>query len=229
MKIQEPSLDRDYHIHTSTFSDGFNSIDEIVIHAGKLGLKEIAITDHSQSLLDAYGYTRRTHYEILYTGRWQNVHNEVKVIFGVEADILNENGDICDDIQGFKPDFVILSSHKKIYRGNPELIKEGYLNALNRYGSKIKFLGHLCSNQFSDFLKPDDIVEIADAANEMGIAVELNGANLMNNKTNLENLEAMLSFCKDIYVNSDAHTLYEFYNAREIGFNYLKENNYLQI
>ncbi|MFC2139714.1 PHP domain-containing protein [Bacteroidota bacterium] len=227
MKILNPDSRGDYHIHTSTFSDGFNSIDEIVIHAGQLGLKEIAITDHSQSLLDAYGYTRRTHYEILHTGRWQNVHNDVKVIFGVEADILNEEGDICDDIQGFKPDFVILSSHKKIYQGNPELIKEGYLNALKRFGSKIKFLGHLCSHQFSDFLKPDDIVEIVKAANDMEIAVEINGANLMHNKTILENLDAMLSSCNDIYINSDAHTLHEFYNAREVCFKYLKENSYL--
>lgn len=221
MEVINPGNIGDYHLHSSTFSDGFNSIDDLVLHAGRLGLKEIAITDHSQCMLDAYGYTRRTHYEIAHTGRWQNILNDVKVHFGVEADILNEDGYVCDDIQGFKPKFIILSSHKKVYQGNPELIKQGYIKAMKRYGSKIKFLGHLSSHQFSKYLTPDDIIEIVTLANKLDIAVELNGANLMHKKTILPNLLAMLSCCNKIYTNSDAHTLYEFYNAKKLAEEYL--------
>ena len=35
----------DWHIH-STFSDGKQSVDELIMNAEKIGLESIAITDH---------------------------------------------------------------------------------------------------------------------------------------------------------------------------------------
>ncbi len=111
MQIINKDSSGDYHIHTSTISDGLNSLDEIIIQAGKLNIKEIAITDHCQDYLNSNDMKKRTHYSIISSGRWKNIHNKVNVIFGVEADLLNENGDICSNIQGIYPKFVILSSH----------------------------------------------------------------------------------------------------------------------
>ena len=227
MKIKNDNTFGDYHIHSSTLSDGMNSIDDIVIQAGKLNYKEIAITDHNQEYLNSYNFHINTHYSIIASGRWKNIHNDVHVIFGVEADLLNEQGDICDHIQNISPEFMILSAHRKMYSGDNSLIKNGYLNAISRYGSKIKLLGHLCSQQFSDQLKAEDIIEIVSAANKAGISLELNCANLVNNKTCENNLKAMLFCCKSLYVNSDAHTLYEFINLRDKGFKYLKFNNFI--
>jgi len=226
MKLMNPHMSGDYHLHTSTLSDGLNSIDEIVIQAGKLNYKEIAITDHNQDYMDGYNFKARTHYSIISSGRWKNIHNQVHVIFGVEADLLNEDGDICHHIQNIDPDFMVLSAHGKIYSGNIDQIKNGYLNAIRRYGSKINLLGHLCSRQFSDYLTQDDIIEIVSAANMSGVSLELNCANLVNNKTCMENLNAMLSCCQSLYVNSDAHTLHEFASVRPEGFNYLKHNHF---
>jgi histidinol phosphatase-like PHP family hydrolase len=226
MKIFNDKTSGDYHIHSSTLSDGMNSIDEIVIQAGKLKYKEIAITDHNQKYMERYGFNANTHYSIISSGRWKNIHNSVHILFGVEADLLNENGDICDKIQNISTAFMILSAHGKIYSGNTRLIKKGYLNAISRYGSKIKLLGHLCSKQFSDYLNTEDIIEIVLAANKAEISLELNCANLVNNKTCENNLKAMLSCCESLYINSDAHTLYEFINLRNEGFNYLESNNY---
>lgn len=227
MKILNDDVSGDYHIHSSSISDGMNSIDEIVIQAGKLKYKEIAITDHNQDYLNGYNFHARTHYNIISSGRWKNIHNAVKIIFGVEADLLNEKGDICDNIQNFSPEFMILSTHKKIYRGKPSKIKEGYFNAIERYGGKIKLLGHLCSKQFSEYLTTKDIIEIVEAAKDAGIPVELNCANLVNGKTCERNLKALLSCCDSLYVNSDAHTLYELVNLRSEGFKYLKMRSYL--
>ena len=86
----------------------------------------------------------------------------------------------------------------------------------------------LCSNAFENFLTPEDILEITRRANQEGIALELNCANLKNGKTCLANLEAMLSACTDLYVNSDAHTLHEFIETRKLGFAYLKDNGWLK-
>ncbi|MDM8535663.1 PHP domain-containing protein [Desulfobacterales bacterium HSG17] len=227
MKIINEKISGDYHIHSSTLSDGMNSIDEIVIQAGKLQYKEIAITDHNQEYLKRYGFKANTHYSIISSGRWKNIHNSVHILFGVEADLLNENGDISDKIQNISTEFVILSAHQKIYSGNAKLIKKGYLSAISRHGTKIKLLGHLCSKQFSDHLNTEDIIEIVSAANETGIPLELNCANLVNNKTCEKNLKTMLSCCDSLYVNSDSHTLFEFINVRNKGFDYLKSNNFI--
>ncbi|MBU1341870.1 MAG: PHP domain-containing protein [Proteobacteria bacterium] len=227
MKIINDNTYGDYHIHSSTLSDGLNSIDEMVIQAGRLNYKEIAITDHNQEYLNTYNFKANTHYSIISSRRWKNIHNDVQVIFGVEADLLNENGDICDHIQNITPEFIILSAHQKMYSGDRRSIKNGYLNAINRYGSKIKILGHLCSQQFSDYLNEKDIIEIVSAAGRAGISLELNCANLVNDKTCMAHLKTLLSCCKSLYVNSDAHTLYEFINVRDKGFNYLKLNNFI--
>jgi len=217
----------DYHLHSSTLSDGLNSIDEMVVQAGLMHYTEIAITDHNREYMDRYGFRPHTHYSIIASGRWQNIHNPVRVRFGVEADLLNEKGDICRDIQGFSPDFVILSSHEKVYSGGPGSLKTAYLNAIGRYGSTLNLLGHLCAKSFSNEISPKDIQEIVAAANGAGIALELDCANLANGKTSLPHLEAMLSCCKALYVNSDAHTLHEFQTVRHQGFAYLKENHYI--
>ena len=222
MKIINSGISGDYHIHSSTFSDGFNSIDEIVIAAGQLGYKEVAITDHSQALLDAYGIAMKTHYDLIDSGRWINIHNKVSVTFGVEADLLNTDGDICDNIQGITPKFVILSAHKKVYSGDLNRIKLAYLNAIERYGKDIDILGHLCNKQIAKFLSTNDIIQIVEAANDSAIALELNCANLVYGKTYLNHLKTMLTHARNLYVNSDSHTMNEFIGLREKGFQFLK-------
>lgn len=44
---------RDYHMHSMNYSDWLNTIEEIVKYAWEIWLTEIAITDHSDSAMDA--------------------------------------------------------------------------------------------------------------------------------------------------------------------------------
>lgn len=73
----------DYHIH-SVFSDGVATIEELVQFAGKIGMEEIAITDHSDHLVDILKERCRitpsggARYALK---NRENVHNKVKVIF----------------------------------------------------------------------------------------------------------------------------------------------------
>ncbi len=222
MEIVNPGNKGDFHIHSSTFSDGFNTIDEIVIAAGELEYQEIAFADHSQAMSDAYGMTRKTHYDMLSSGRWENNYNNVKVIFGVEADLLNDDGDICDNIQSITPEFIILSAHRKVFSSDPSRIKSGYLNAITRFGTTINVLGHLCTRQFAKEMVSNDIFEIVEAANENDIALELNCANLVYGKTDLTKLKLMIKHAHHLYVNSDAHTMNEFISIRKRGFQFLE-------
>lgn len=115
MKILNPGPE-DYHIHSITFSDGWNSVDEIVKYAGDIGMTKIAICDHSAALLKADGLLKKTYRSPC--KRWQNVYNDVEVIFGVEADLLNEAGDVCMEIDGIAGDFIILSYHEEVFKSN---------------------------------------------------------------------------------------------------------------
>lgn len=223
MEIINPG-NEDYHIHSINFSDGLNTIDEIVKFAGEIGLNKIAITDHNQAYLDARNFGRKSYRGIV--KRWKNVFNNVEVQFGIEADILNSNGDVCMDVQGEESEIVILSTHQNPpYQEDSSTITQGYLNAIERFHKKIKFLGHPCSVYHGDNV---DIIAVTELCNKYEIALEVNGANLSTNRTNLNKLKQMLKIADRIYVNSDSHTLYELKTVRKIAFQYLKENGFIK-
>ncbi len=226
MQIVNPDS-RDYHMHSLNYSDGLNTIDELVHWAGVFGLREIAITDHSQATLDKSSLARKGYRGIVQTERrWKNVHdNGVNVIFGVEGDILNEEGDICDQIQGKKGDFLVLSLHKEVYSGDFTKVTDAYCQAIKRFGREIAVLGHPCIN--APYQQQLDITAVTRRANQYGVPLEFNCANLVNGKTNLQQLKLMLDTAEQIYVNSDAHTLHELKTLRAAGFAYLWEKGYL--
>ena len=156
----------------------------------------------------------------------------MEVIFGVEGDLLNAKGDICDYIDGLtkdtrvKENFIILSAHGKVYaKEDKKLITNAYINAIQRHGSRIKFLGHPCIKDFEEHI---DIEKVTKAANYCKIPLELNCSNLVYKKTNMDNLRKMLSLADRIYVNSDAHTLHELKEFRKIGFDFLREEGYIK-
>ncbi len=217
MRIVNPGRE-DFHIHSSNFSDGLNSIDEIVQYAGKLGLAKIAITDHSQATLDSDGIGKKTFRSIIY--RWKNVFNKVEVIFGVEADLLNRDGDVCFDIQGVESDFVVLSAHDRVFQNKPKRITEAYLNAITQYHKKINCIGHPDSKLFA---KDVDIEQVIGAANDYGIPMEFNTGNLLSGKSDLRLLKKILARANKVMVNSDTHVLADLKYNRAAGFEYLEK------
>ncbi len=226
MEIINPGPE-DYHMHSLNYSDGMNTIDELVDIAGRMGIRQMAITDHSQVALDYYGYSRRNPRILI--RRWRNIINHVKVIFGVEGDILNEEGDICDHILGEASDFLVLSLHCDVYRrhdmegikrGDPAKATEAYLRAMERHAARIKLIGHPTINMPDDF--KIDIDAVVERANALNLPLEVNGSYLMQGKMDLPMLDRMLGKVQAIYVNSDAHTLIELRDARKAAFDYLR-------
>lgn len=210
-------------MHSLNFSDGFATIDQMVQFAGRIGLKKIAITDHSQAVMDAEKIPKKSLRTII--PRWSNVWNKVDVTFGVEGDILNVKGDICDHIQNIPADFLILSAHPCTFKGDKTKITQAYINAMKKHKNKITFIGHPCAKYFSDYV---DIETVVKAANALKIPLEFNCANFVNGKTDLEKLRIMLKLADQIYVNSDAHTLTELRTVRAKGFDWLKQEGYIK-
>lgn len=202
-----------------------NTIDEIVQYAGKIWLKKIAITDHSQAIIDANNLAfRNFRWSVRH---WKNIHNDIEVIIGVEWDILNKAGDCCFDIQWVTSDFLILSCHEIAYETNNwnmENMTEAYLNAIERYHDKIEFIGHPCKKWTAEFI---DIKKIVEAANKYHIPIEFNSGYFSRGETNLEKLDIMLNLAEQIYVNTDAHMLNEL-ESKEMAFDYLREKWFIK-
>lgn len=219
---------RDYHMHTATFSDGLNTIEEIVQFADKIWLTEIAITDHSQICLDGFmknhkfyrWWARRT---IKYR---RNMFNNVNVIWGVEWDLINESWEACFDIQWLEPEFCILSAHRDVYQWHPDTVTDATIKAMERYWDKIKFIWHPCNN--ADFGNYYDIEKLVTHANKYNIPLEFNAKNLLCGKTNIEKLHYLLQHADRIYLNSDAHTLYHLSESRTFALQFLRENGYIE-
>lgn len=215
------TINEDYHMHSINYSDGMNTIDEIVQYANKIWLKKIVITDHSQFSQDKEWFTirnRRSH-----INRRKNIYNDVDVKFGVEWDLIDEDGNCGFDIQWKESDFCLLSCHGKVYEWDLKNITQAYTNAIKKYHDKIKFMGHICHTHISEYL---DIESIAKILNQYNISIELNCYYLENWYTNLKKLNQLLYLLETwVYVNSDMHTLNDF-SFRQSGFDYLKSQWY---
>lgn len=213
----------DFHIHSINYSDWFNTIDELIIQAGKIRLKKIAITDHSQIVLDEKWISQKSFREdkTNKNKRWKNIHNNIEVLFWVEGDILDEKWNICSNIQWIEWEFLILSLHKGIYKWDIKNVTNAYLSAIEKNKWKIDCIWHPCLKKTSEYL---DIEKLVKICNKEDIPIEFNCVALMQEKTNIEKLNFLLTNANKIYINSDAHTLYELTEARKIGIKYLKEN-----
>lgn len=217
----------DYHIHSSTFSDWMSTVDEIVKFAWEMWMTEIAITDHSRVSIDSLSnrfkfYPSWARYSL---ERWENMFNNVKVIFWVEWDLLDEEWNCCFDIQSYEPEFIILAAHSDVYKWDPNKITEATIKAIDKYHKKIKFIAHPCNN--NDFWNYYDIDKLILIANKYNIPIEINAKNLYRWTTNLEKLDIVLKKAKSVYINSDAHNLFELKNVRQEAIKYLKEKKYI--
>jgi histidinol phosphatase-like PHP family hydrolase len=217
----------DYHMHSMSFYDWLNTIDEIVKFAWEIGMTEIAITDHSddcmKQLIDKFWVSKTTfRYSIR---KWKNVHNNVNVLFWVEADLLNEDWDISNLIQWQESEFMNLSAHNDVYKWSKESINKAYKNAIERHHKNIKCICHPCSNP--NYWEIVDIEALIELANKYEIPLEINWKYLFNKKTNLEKLHIVIQKANKLYINSDAHTLFWLKEYRKNVIKFLEENGYI--
>jgi DNA polymerase (family 10) len=120
--IMQTDIHSDLHMHTN-FSDGKNSIEEMICGALIRNLSCIAITDHSPSLLyKRYkddSYFLEQHEVIDQLQKKYGAH--ITILNGIEADIL-PNGDV--DLSGTlakKMDIVVASLHVKLDQPREEI------------------------------------------------------------------------------------------------------------
>lgn len=214
-------LKADYHIH-STYSKnrhGKSSIEEIAGKAYELGLEEIAITDHGPAHY-MFGIKRKLISEAKnIVVETRKKYPNLKILYGVEANILDYNGttDIdseimkhCDiilcgfhlaalfssasDFWNFIVKNQIAKNNRKLYGEMVEKNTDAVINAMNKY--KIDILTHP-----GDKI-PLNIDRIAQTAEKTNTLLEINNSHGHLNK---DELITASKYNVQFVINSDSH------------------------
>ena len=199
----------DLHTHSknSRFGHGKNTIEEMAIAANEMGLVEIGITDHGYK-----HFFRTTKQKIKEARKIVNEINEwskTKVLLGIEADIIDEDGTLDIDNETLSMlDILVVGYHRMTvtnfagYFGTVKNTEEAkakctnaFVNAINRY--PVTILAPL------DSILTTDMYEVGKACAERGTLVEIN--NRHTNWTDKQMEDLIASGCMFV-VSSDAHS-----------------------
>jgi len=204
---------KDYHTH-SIFSDGQNTIEENVKQAATLGLSEIGVSEHCFNHRKA-GIKRDDLQKIKdEIARVQALYPSVKIKLGIEANLLNLNGDVdLTDEEAKQFDYIILGIHKltwgKGVKGSLAFNINNYLSKSKKRAKKISRSYELAFSRYPitivahpNYAAKCDILSLIKSCKSHGVLFELN-------RKNIDRLEPYADLIKQsdvpLVMSSDAH------------------------
>ncbi|WP_085991745.1 DNA polymerase/3'-5' exonuclease PolX [Oceanobacillus senegalensis] len=201
--IKLEDIKGDLHMHT-TFSDGAQSIEEMVNQVRKKGYSYIAITDHSKYLRVANGLdeTRlRQQREVIH--ELNEKYEDIHIFAGVEMDILPDGSlDFSNEFLK-EMDFVIGAIHSS-FNQTEEQIMNRLFNALEN--PFVNIIAHPTGRLIGkrDGYKVD-VEKLIDKAKEMNTALEIN-ANPNRLDLSAEWARKAQEAGVNLAINTDAHS-----------------------
>jgi len=205
--IEVSDLRGTFHVHT-TFSDGRNTVHEMLSAAHERGFEYLGISDHSPAAFYAGGLS----VEKLRLQQQEIAANErgvapMRVFRGTEADILPDGTIDYDAATLEKFDFVIASIHSRFQMTKDEMT-ERMLRALDN--PSVTFLGHLTGRKL---LSRDgytiDYERIFEKAAARGVMIEING-NPNRLDIDWRHVRRALDLGVGFAINPDAHSVHEY-------------------
>ncbi len=209
--IELKDLRGDLHVHTN-WSDGHNSLEEMVAAAQESGLTYLAITEHSGGLTIAGGLNvERLLSQMDKIDQFNEEHTGIRLLKGIEVEILEDGSlDMSDNILG-RLDLVVGSIHSHFGLSQQQQT-ERIMRALDhRYFS---ILAHP-TNRLIDERDPVqvDMIKVIQAAKSRGCYIELNC-----NPKRLDLYDTYCQIAKEegvlVAINSDAHSMDRFGHLR---------------
>ena len=201
--VEEKDLKGVFHIHT-TYTDGKESLEEMIEACVKQGYKYAGISDHSVSAHYAKGLsTSELESQMEYIDRLNKKYEGIIKIFkGIESDILPDGSLDYDEKTLEKLDFVIASVHSKFNMAE-NLMTERIMNAVkNPYTTMI---GHLTGRLLLERKEyAVDISRVLDCASEYKTIIELN-ANPKRLDIDWRYIKEAISKNVLLSINPDAH------------------------
>ena len=192
-------------IHTHSIASGHGSLDTITDMAraaAATSLDILGISDHGPA---TPGSGNSSYFRNLHLADRRRFG--VTLLYGVELNILNEDGDVdLDDELIGTLDYALISMHPDTFRsGSAASNTQAYINAMRHPG--VRFLGHPDDGRF-----PVDYERLLSVAKERHVFPELNNASLMPQafrKDGLHNSAKILTICKNlrlpVLLSSDSH------------------------
>lgn len=196
-----------FHVH-STYSDGVNTLEEIVRHCVELGYEYVGITDHSQSAYYAGGLSeedleqQREEIEAL-----REEYPRLAIFCGVESDIRADGSLDYPDQVLEKLDFVIASVHSSLKMEQSKMT-ERLLKALSH--PLVTMLGHPTNRLLlGRDSSPMELDKVFRSAAENGVILELN-ASPARLDLDWRYLKKIREMGLQVAINPDAHRLESF-------------------
>lgn len=200
--IEETDLRGTFHCHT-TYSDGANSLEEMLRAAESRKWEYLGIADHSQSAQYARGLSKadikrqRKEIDLL-----NKKYGSCRLLHGIESDILADGSLDYDERTLEIFDFVVVSVHSRFKMTEAEMTKRVIRAIKNKYTT---IIGHPTGRLL---LSRDgyniDLVQVIDAAADYGKAIEIN-----SHPYRLDLDWRMIKYAKEkgvtICINPDAH------------------------
>jgi len=200
VKIED--IKGDLHMH-STWSDGGNSMEEMVIKSRELGYEYIAITDHSQGLKIAGGLnTHELDLKRKEIDKLNKKYKNIKILFGSEVDINSDgNLDYPDSVLQ-EMDIVIAAIHAG-FKQPSSFITERIIKAChNKY---VNIIAHPTGRLWGSRDAYDmDFKEVFKAAKDTNTALEINSFPERLDLNDINSRMAKEAGVK-IVINTDSH------------------------
>jgi DNA polymerase (family 10) len=170
--VEYSEVQGDLHVH-SEWSDGKVPIEMMVDKAEEMGLKYIAICDHTKSLAIANGLDeKRLLTQIEEIHEIDENHPEIRVLAGTECDILKDGTLDIDDKVLESLDWVVASIHSG-FKMEVEEITDRFVTAI--HNSNVRAIGHPTGRLIQRRSPYSvDLDTLFQEASEQGVYMEIN-------------------------------------------------------
>lgn len=207
--VSHDDLRGTFHVHT-TFSDGRNTMQEMLNAAHERGWEYVGISDHSKVAYYAGGLDQaKLKLQQAEITRCEKNVKPMRVFRGTEADILPDGTMDYGDAILSKFDFVVASVHSQ-FQMDRDAMTDRICRAMD--DPHVTFLGHLTGRKL---LARDgytvDYDRIFDKAAERGVIIEING-NPNRLDVDWRHIRNALDRGVTFSIHPDAHSVSE-YNA----------------
>ncbi|UCF20813.1 MAG: DNA polymerase/3'-5' exonuclease PolX [Gemmatimonadota bacterium] len=169
--IERRMIRGDLQMH-STYSDGKNSVEEMVDACRERGYQYMAITDHSPALAMAGVKPDDFRRQYRAIDKLQAKHDDIRILKSAEVDILDEGKLALDDDLLEEMDVVVISVHSKFNLTRDQMTRR--ITQAMKHPS-VNILAHPTGrliNRREPY--PVDVEELVKVASEYGVLLELN-------------------------------------------------------
>lgn len=202
----------DLHLHTKE-SDGLNTTDEMVNAALKKNYEYIAITNHTKNLKIANGMNDEDFIKYFDVIDNLNKKYKIRILKGVEVDILKDGSLDLKDETLDKMDCVIASVHMDTSMSKEDMTQR-VINAIKT--NRVNILGHPTGRLINKRLPYDiDLDEVSKYCEKYKTAMEINAS---PERLDLNDNNILRTSKNNVYysIDTDSHNIYS-YDFMELG------------